>query len=50
MAAVAIIDDGHGLTVEVYHINRPNKSEVSLYKPLLSLNFPFKQLCTNNKM
>ena len=37
MAAVVIIDDGRGLTVEVCHINQPNKSKLSLYKPLLPL-------------
>ena len=37
MAAVAIIDDGGGLTVEAHHINQPNKSKLSLYKPLLLL-------------
>ena len=37
MAAVVVIDDGRGLTVEARHINQPNKSKLSLYKPLLSL-------------
>ena len=39
MTAVAVIDDGCGLTVEAHHINQPNKSKLSLYKPLLSLTF-----------
>ena len=53
MAAVVIIDDGHGLRVEMHHINQSNKSKVLLYKPLLLLfyfNIPFKQLYTSNKM
>ena len=37
MAAVAIINDGCGLTVAACRINQPNKSNLSLYKPLLSL-------------
>ena len=37
MAAVVVINDGHGLTVEAHRINQPNKSELLLYKPLLSL-------------
>ena len=37
MAAVAVIDDGRGLTVETRRINQPNKSKLSLYKLLLSL-------------
>ena len=35
MAAVVVIDDGHGLTAEARHINLPNKSMLYLYKPLL---------------
>ena len=38
---VAIIDDGHGLTVEVRCINQPNKSKLSLYKLLLSFYYSF---------
>ena len=49
MAAVVIIDDGHGLTIEACHINQPNKSKLLLYKLLLHFNVPFKQLCTSNK-
>ena len=37
MAAVVVIDDGCGLTVEAHRINQPNKSKLLLYKPLLSL-------------
>ena len=37
MAAVVIIDDGHGLTIEVHRVNQPNKSKLLLYKLLLSL-------------
>ena len=37
MAAVVVIDDRHGHKVELCHINQPNKTKLSLYKPLLSL-------------
>ena len=37
IVVVVFIDDGHGLGVEVRHINQPNKSKLSLHKPLLSL-------------
>ena len=37
MAAVVVIDDGHGLTVEAHRTNQRNKSKLSLYKLLLSL-------------
>ena len=39
MAAVVVIDDGRGLTVEAHRIYQPNKSMLSLcmYKLLLSL-------------
>ena len=37
MAAVVVINDGRGLTVEARRINQPDKSELLLYKPLLSL-------------
>ena len=49
MATVVIIDDGCGLRVEACHINHPNKSKLSLYKPLLSFNIPFKEVYTSNK-
>ena len=45
MAAVVIIDDEHGLSVEACHINQPNKCKLLLYK-----SFPFKQLYTCYKM
>ena len=50
MTAVVINNDGHGLTVEACYINQPNKSKLSLYKLLLPLNIPFKQLYISNKM
>ena len=50
MAAVVVIDDGRGLTVEACRINQPNKSKLLLYKLLLSLKIPFKQLYTSSKM
>ena len=28
------------------HMNQPNKNKLLLYKPLLSFNIYFKQLCT----
>ena len=31
MAAVVIIDNGHGLTIEARCINQPNKSRLPLY-------------------
>ena len=57
MAAVVVIDDGHGLTVEVRRINQP-KLSLSSYKPVsyhcirryFHSNIPFKQLHTSNKM
>ena len=36
MAAVVVISDGCGLRVEVHRRNQPNKSKLSLYKPLLT--------------
>ena len=35
MAAVVVISSGHSLRIEVCHSNQPNKSKLSLYKPLL---------------
>ena len=50
MAAVLIINGRCGLRVQACCINQPNKSKLSLYKPLLlrTLTF-FKQLYTRNK-
>ena len=48
MAAIVIIDGGCGLGVEVRCRNQPNKRKLSLYKLLLSLNIPFKQLYIHN--
>ena len=43
MAVVAFfIDNGHGLTVEVHHINQPNKSKILLYGCHFHFNIPFK--------
>ena len=36
VAAVVVIDDGCGLSVETRRIKQPNKSKLSLYKLLLS--------------
>ena len=30
MAAVVVINDGRGLTVEAYHIKQPNKSKLAI--------------------
>ena len=49
MAAVIIIADGRGLRIEACHRNQLNKSKLSLYKLLFSLNIPFKRLYTSNK-
>ena len=46
MAAVVIIDDGRDLTVEACRINQPNKSKLSLCKPLLSLLTFLLNSCT----
>ena len=37
MAAVVIIGDGRGFRIEAHHRNQPNKSNLSLYKLLISL-------------
>ena len=50
MPTVVIIGDGRGLRIEACHRNQPNKSKLLLYKLLFSLNIPFKQLYTSNKM
>ena len=37
MAAVFIINSGHGLIIEVHHRNQPYKTKISLCKLLISL-------------
>ena len=46
MAAVVVI---YGLRAKAHHIKQPNKSKLSLYKPLLSFNIPLIWLYTSNK-
>ena len=40
MAAVVAIGDERDLRIEASHRNQPNKSKLSLYKLLFSLNIP----------
>ena len=56
MAAIVSIISRRGLTIEARHRNQPNKSKLSLYKPLLCLYKPLlclyshlKQLYISNR-
>ena len=50
MAAVVGIVSRHGLRIEAHRRNQPNKSKLTLYKPLLRLYSHLKQLYISNKM
>ena len=49
MTAIVIISSECDLRIEAHHRNRPCKTKLSLYKPLLSLSSHLKQLYISNK-
>ena len=49
MAAIVSIVSRRGLRIEARHRNQPNKSKLSLYKPLLCLYSHLKQPYISNK-
>ena len=49
MAAIVGIVGRHGLRIEPCHRNQPNKSKLTLYKPLLHFYSHLKQLYISNK-
>ena len=50
MAAVIGIVNGHGLSIEARHRNKPNISKLVLYKPLNCFNTCLKQMYISNNM
>ena len=49
MVAKVGIVSRHGLTIEVHHRHQPNKSKLTLCKPLLHFYSHLKQLYITNK-
>ena len=51
MAAVVVINDGHGLRVEAHRRSQPNNSNISgCISHSFHFNIPFKQLYKSKKM
>ena len=49
MATVVGIINGRGLGMDTHHENKPNNSQLALYKELINCNSCLKQLYMSNK-